>query len=145
MANEGSLSYQLSIKKDNLSHLSRRSFRFTVTGTLGPLPGGVKVPKTGRIVDFQGFITEPGLCEIFNISDTYSFNVGIFDLQTNVFYPLSEVGPGECYPLKLSRDLLEQYNDTGTGTSAPENKLMLKGIDNPAGTDIDAYIGAFER
>jgi len=143
MANEGSLSYQLNLKKGNLSYSNRKSFRFTVTGTLGPLPGGLTIPKTGRIVDFQGFIVEPGACEVANFDETYSFEVGIYDLQTNVFYPLMEVGPGESYPLTLSRNLLEQYNDTGTATSAPENKLMLKGIGNP--TPINGYLGAFER
>jgi hypothetical protein len=143
MANEAALNWNLSIRKDNLIHRDNGSFQVDVSGTLGPVPGGVTVPMTGRIVDFQGFIVEPGMCVVKNYDETYSFEVGIYDLQTNVFYPLSEVGPGESYPLKLSRNLLEQYDDTGTGTSAPENKLMLKGIGNP--TPINAYLGAFEK
>lgn len=143
MAREASISYQFNLKKGNLSYSNRRSFRVDVTGTIGPLPGGVTIPKTGRIIDFQGFIVEPGLCEVANFDETYSFEVGIFDLQINVFYPLMEVGPGEWWPFKLTRNLLEQYNDTGTGTSSPENKLMLKGMINP--TPINGYFGAFEK
>lgn len=141
MADEASVTWSLTVRKNNLSERDNGSFRVDVTGQLGPLPGAMSVPLTGRIVDFSGFITEPGLCVIKNIGETYAFNVGIYDPQTNVFYPLSEVGPGESYPLKLSRDLLEQYNDTGTGTTGPENKLMIKGI----GGEAQGYVGAFER
>jgi hypothetical protein len=54
---------------------------------------------------------------------------------------LGEVLPGESYVIRLSRNLLEQYAGSGTGTTGPENTFRLKA--NEAA--VAALVEAFER
>jgi hypothetical protein len=148
MANEATITSQLQIQKrttaGNLTFLGfgPGSFSADVTGTLGPTPGAVLVTTAGRDIYFTE-LTTPGFCVIANLEPAGGnyFEYGIKDPQTNVYYPLGEVLPGESYVIRLSRNLQEQYAGSGTGTTGPENYLRLKAN---AGT-VRAFVGAFEK
>lgn len=116
------------------------SFEVVVTGTQGPVPGAVLVTTEGTDIDLSE-LTTPGLCEIHNQDDTNFVTVGIWDPEGSKFYPMDEVGPGEKYPKKLSRDLQEEFG-TGTGTTgADTNRLRIKADTDPC----VVYVGAFEK
>ena len=148
MANEARINSSLQIRKTSgtltlLDYASRPSaFQATVTGTKGPSPGAVTAIRTGTVVSFAA-LTIPGFCRISSLdSDTGNYvEYGIYDPQTDVFYPLGEVGPGESYIIKLSRNLLEEYAGTGTGTTAATNSFMLKAFNASA----DCLVEAFEK
>ena len=59
----------------------------------------------------------------------------------NVFYPLGEIHPGESWPIRLSRNLMEQYAGSGTGTTGPENKLRFKAN----GGTVKVLVEVFEK
>ena len=146
MAQEANIRTSLSIRKtDNnvviLDYQSRpTSFNDSVTGTKGPTPGSLTIPVGGKVISFQELIT-PGYCVLKNMDDENYIEYGIRDPDTNRFYPLGEVGPGEVYVLKLSRNLLEEYAGTGTGTSSPGNQFFMKAN----GADVVVSVEAFER
>ncbi len=115
------------------------AFDITVTGTKGPVPGAITVTTAGVDVDFSE-LTTPGYCRLFNHDATNFYEYGIWDPEGNTFYPLGEVGPGESYVLKLSRNLQEEFG-TGTGTSgANTNRLRLKADT----ASVEAVVEAFE-
>jgi hypothetical protein len=58
-----------------------------------------------------------------------------------VFYPLIELLPGESYVFRLSRNIQEQYAGTGTGTTAPDNRLRIKAN----GASCVVLVEAFEK
>lgn len=126
MANEAVINSTLQINKGNLSYLGRpTSFTATVTGTKGPTPGAISATLAGTQVDLSE-LTQPGLCRIMNLDATNFVEYGIWDTENSVFFPLGELLPGESYVLRLSRNIQEEYTGTGTGTTAPTNKLMFK-------------------
>jgi hypothetical protein len=148
MADEATIQNSLQIRKVDatsgavvLEHRSTgpTSFNVDVSGTKGPTPGAITVTTEGTDVDLSE-LTIPGLCEIHNQDGTNFVEVGIWDPEVSKFYPLDEVGPGEKYTRKLSRNLQEEFM-TGTGTTgADTNRLRLK-----ADTDsCEVYVGAFE-
>lgn len=116
------------------------AFQADVDGTIGPLPGSVSVPTTGKIIDLSE-LTTPGLYEIHNQDATNYVEYGIYDPQTDVFYPWGELLPGEKYVGRFSRNLAEEYTGTGTGTTAATNKVMLKAQN----ASCNVYIGVFEK
>ena len=142
MSQEGLVQSRLSIRVGELSYVSpyAKVMRIDVSTLRGPTPGQVVVPTTGRLIYFSE-LTEPGLCEIANLDDTNYVEVGIYDTITGRFTPLLEVGPQECWPLKLSRNLREQYTGSGTGTTGAESYLMIKAN----GASCDVFVGAFDR
>lgn len=146
MSSEATVMSLLSIRKTSgstvlLEYQSRPGqFQADVNGTMGPVPGALLARTTGTVVDF-GQLTIPGLCRIMNLGATYYFEYGIYDPQTDVFYPLGECMPGESYIIRLSRNLLEEYTGTGTGTTAATNQFMLKAF----GGNTNALVEAFEK
>lgn len=145
MANEAKVTSHIAIRKvsGNITQIDYRSpvttFNVDVAGTKGPVPGAIEATTAGIDVDFSELIT-PGLCNIQNQDDTNFVTYGIYDPETTTFFPLGEVGPGESYAIKLSRDLKQEYG-TGTGTTgANTNRLRIKA--NAA--SVNVYIGAFE-
>lgn len=140
MANEASLRISLQIENNNLKYRSHPvNFNVDVTDDLGPTPGLVNAATTGTNVDLSA-LTTPALCRIENIDQTNYATFGIWDPEINKFYPLGEVGPGEFYVLKLSRDLAQEIG-TGTGTTGPEtNRLQVRG--NSA--TVPVVVHAFE-
>lgn len=137
MANEARINSSLQIKTGNLDYQSRpTAFQATVTGAKGPTPGAIAVSTAGTDVDLSELST-PGLCFITNIDSTNYVTYGIWDGAT--FYPLGELLPGECYVLRLSRSLTQEYG-TGTGTTGTNiNRLRLKANGATANIRVEAF------
>jgi len=146
MADEARIQSYLQIRKNSgtITLIDYRSgptvFQATVTGTKGPVPGALTVPTTGKIVDLSE-LTTPGFVFLHNLdSDTSNYvEFGIYDPQTDVFYPLGELNAGESTVFKFSRNLLEEYTGTGTGTSAATNQFMLKSFNASAVVTVEAF------
>lgn len=126
MSNEATVRSSLNVKVGNLDYRSSpTSFRADVSAAKGPTPGIVSIPTTGIAVTFSQ-LTTPGICWVQNLDPTNYFEVGIKDPGTGLFYPLLEYLPGEVWPLRLSRNLLEDYTNSGTGTSGDVNNFWFK-------------------
>lgn len=141
MANEATIQSSLTITKGNLSYQSKpTSFRADVSGTKGPTPGALTVSTVGTDVSFAQ-LTTPALCRISNLDTTNYLTYGIWDSQTDTFYPLGEVLPGESYILRLSRDLAEEYGTgPGTGTTGlATNNLRLRAYNQPLVAVVEAF------
>ena len=130
MSDEAQLQISLQINKnDAVGVVQHRSYptQFTadVTGALGPTPGAFLASIYGTNVDFDE-LTIPGLCKISNQDATNYVTFGICDPETNKFYPLGELLPGEFYILRLSRWLGQEYpgSGTGTGTSGAKTNTL---------------------
>ena len=157
MADEATFQNSLTIMKRSttgakqlLNFQKAVSFRATVTGTKGPLPGSILVPLTGVAVSLSQ-LTTPSIAWLHHqgLADgsdpgsnpsIYYVEVGVKDVLTSRFTPLLELWPGEEYPLRLSRNLLESYNSTGTGTGPANNSLWVMSH----GAACTLWIGAFE-
>jgi len=145
MAREASVRIGLNIRKlsgsitlmdENIS----AGFTADVDGTKGPTPGALTIPTGGKAVSFEELST-PSLCVLKNSDATNYVSYGIYDPQTDVYYPLGELLPGESYVLRLSRDLQEEYVGTGTGTTAANNQFFMKAD----GADVEVTVKAFEK
>lgn len=139
MSNEAQVRVQLQIKKGTFNFVSNpSSFKNDITNALGPSPGTVTVPVSGSGLDVDlSALTNPGLCVIQNLDDTNYVDIGAWDGST--FIPLFEVGPGEIYPYKISRNLGEEFQ-SGTGTSgSPVNTLRLKAYVSPVNVNVLAF------
>jgi len=102
------------------------SFTGDVAGKKGPCPGAFSVSVTGTIVDFSE-LTTPGYAMIRNLDPTNFIEYGAYDPETDKFYPIGEILPGEFYPIRFSRNLGWEYPTSGTGTSGPKtNNFMLR-------------------
>jgi len=110
-----------------------------VAGDGGPTPGQITCTTTGTNVDLSVLAT-PGLCRIQNLDGTNFVTVGIWDPETEVFYPLLELLAGESYALRLSRDLAWEFA-TGTGTIGPETNTLRIKADTAS---CDVLVEAFE-
>lgn len=141
MASEVRINAGLVITEDQDRQYASRPGAFTddlVTGVMvGPFPGTLSIPTAGRDIYFTEF--EPGWCFLHNLDDTNFVEVGIFDTITSRFHPLLELPPGKGFPVKLSRNLSEQYTGSGTGTTAPESYLRLKADTAACFVQIEAF------
>ena len=126
MANEATVRSQLTITKDSLEYSSRpAAFTADVSGVGGPTPGLLSIPTTGEAVDL-GELTTPGFCRVQNLDSTNYVDLGIRDPDSNKFYPLIRLLPGETFVFRLSPDVGGEYG-TGTGTVGPSsNQIYLK-------------------
>lgn len=139
MADEITLNITLQVRNGNLDERTTpNQFNVDMAGTRGPGPGSMTIPIGGKVIDFSP-IGSPGICWIQNIDDTNFVTAGVYDGAR--FYPVAEIGPGEFYPLKLSRYLNQEFVGTGTGTNADQNYFML--IADTASCNV--IIKAFER
>lgn len=145
MADEARINSSLQIRISNgdtvlLDYTSRpNSFTADVSGTKGPSPGAFSVPVTGKIINLEELV-QPGLYRISNLDATNFFEYGIYDPQTDLFYPWGECLPGESYIGRFSRNIMEEYLSTGTGTTGSTNRIFLKA--NTAA--VVALLEAFE-
>jgi len=114
MSNEAFITSRLSIRRGNLNYRdpSAGGFRADVSASVGPSPGYILVPTAGVQVSFPQLVT-PGLVWVQNLDDTNYFELGIKDPGTGLFYPLMELLPGESFPFRFSRNLLEDYTNVG--------------------------------
>lgn len=141
MANEVRVGASLQIVQDADRQYMSRPGAFTDSldngDMVGPTPGTILVPTAGRDVYFPEF--EPGWCNLQNLDEDNVVQVGIFDTITGRFHPLLELPPKKGYPVKLSRDLSEQYTGSGTGTTAPESYLRLKATGAACYVKVEAF------
>lgn len=158
MADECRISISMSIDKRSadkrlylLDFTKKVSLISNIDGTKGPLPGSVLVPLTGIDIDLSQ-LTTPGICWFHHQGPSdetdpgsdpkiYYVDVGIKDSVTGIFYPMLELWPGDQFPLRLSRNLAESYNATGTGTGPAVNTLHMIAYVLPS----NFYVGAFEQ
>lgn len=139
MANEARVTSGFTIKNGNLERrVPTARFSVDVAGEKGPTPGAIAVStnNTGVQVDLSQ-LTTPGLVQITNLSESYYVEWGVYEPATSTFYPVGEVGPGESYCFKFSRNLLEEY--VGTGTSAATNQFRLRATGGSCNVDVQAY------
>ena len=127
MACEIDIRMSLRIRKDKLDYQSNPTgFTDDLTGTKGPTPGAIAVSTQGTNVDLSQ-LTTPGWCWLQNLDVDNYVEWGIYDTERDVFFPIGELGPGQTALYKCSRNVLEEYFPaTGTGTTAPTNKLRLR-------------------
>lgn len=126
MAGEATLRVSLQIVKGNVQYQSPQTgFQDDVAGSKGPCVGAVAVPPAGLDIDLSE-LTIPGWCYVQNQDPTNFVQLGIREPATNRFFPLLLFKPGQGYPVNLSPYVGEQYDNTGTGTSASINKLHAK-------------------
>ena len=138
MTAEAAFNLGVNIDHGNLVyHQYPTSFRVDVTGKKGPTPGAMSASVDGTDVDLSELVT-PTICVIRNLDATNFVEVGVWD--GTEFYPLMEIGPGEHYPFKLSRNLGNSYG-TGTATVDTTHNLRIK-ADTAA---CNVYVGAFEK
>ena len=138
MSNEITISGGVTIKKDNLFRNYPITYRADMTGMLGPTPGAFNVGTGGVIVDLSR-LTTPGLCIITNYDDDNYVTAGIYDPQTDIFYPYMEIPAGQSQPFFMAREILEEYTSTGTGTTGPTNQFMIKANTGICAVSVDAY------
>lgn len=126
MADEARIQTSLQITTGSLQYQSRpTAFTADVAGAKGPVPGAFTAAITGTDVDLSE-LTTPALCRLQNLDPTNFVEVGLWDPEATLFYPLLELLPGESYVVRLSRNLAWQYG-AGTGTAGPEtNRLRVR-------------------
>lgn len=141
MSKELRVVIQLNAVKSYLQYISQpQSFTADMSLVGGPTPGMITVTPEGTDVDLSELV-QPGMCWITNLDDTNFVEYGIKDPNNGTFYPLGELLPGEFYLLRLSRNLFQDYTNTGTGTGAADNTLHFKAN----GADCKVRIDTFER
>jgi len=140
MAREARVSINVTIRNGNLNYRpGPRLFNVDVFGAKGPTPGAIAVSTSGTDVDL-GELTTPGLVIFSNLEDEGGnyYEFGIKDASSGIFFPLGECLPGESWPLRFTRNLLEEY--LGTGTTGPVNTLHLRANSGA----VTALVEAFE-
>lgn len=137
MANEIQIITQLNIvnQPQKVNERSSKNFRFDAEGdNKGPSPGALTIPTTGEDVSFIE-LSNPGPCRITNKGTSY-VDVGVWDGIE--FMPLFEIGPGESYVNKISRNLGKSYG-LGTGTTDSGNTMRLKSYSGAVIVSVEAY------
>lgn len=157
MAREVNFNFSLNVRKvsenglvilnEPLSHASVHD----LVGAKGPLPGSLLISLTGTTISLAQ-LTTPGWCVFKHqgIADgtdpgddpsIYYIDICIKDLISGRSLPFMELQPGMAVPFYFSRNLLEAYNSTGTGTGPANNVLEAQAYIKPC----NLWIGAFER
>lgn len=142
MANEAQIRSSLQILKDPLEYRSQPTvFNADVTGIKGPVPGAITASTAGTDVDLSE-LTVPGFCRLQNLDSTNLVDFGIWDPESDLFYPLGELQPGEVYVIRLSRNLSSEYGTTPSeGTVGPNtNRFRIKAYV----AAVDVVVEAFE-
>ena len=150
MANEVTIRFGVRIRKGNVNYRPPdRQYRAHIESEspAGPTPGSILVTTEGTDLDF-GDIVDPGFCFITNIDNAGGSNISIgpYDPETDRFYPIYEIAPGEVQPGRLDSLLgWESYpasaTGTGTGTSGQTTRLRLRAKSH----DCYAHVEAFTR
>lgn len=130
MASEAEIRASLQIRTtDGEIEYGSRPTTFTgdITGRKGPTPGAITVSIAGTDVDFSELST-PGYARIQNQDLTNRVDVGIWDPETGVFYPMLELLPGESYIIRISRIFPGEYGtDPAVGSTGPNtNRLRIR-------------------
>lgn len=134
----------LDVRKGNFRYRHpKSSFQASMTGSLGPTPGALLISTLGTDISLLEIGT-PGFVVVDNYDDTNFFTLGLWDPTTSLYYPFMEVGPGEFYPFKFSRQLLDELGTggLGTGTTGAPNQVLRAYADT---ADVNGFIGVFEK
>ena len=118
----------------------QQGFQKTKTNIGGPTPGQILVPMGGCAISLS-VLTTPGVCEFYNLDATNYVTIGIRDPATGAFYPLIEIGPGENWVIPLSRSILQDWYNTGTGTTGPTKQLWA----DADTASVKLVVNVFER
>jgi hypothetical protein len=116
------------------------SFAADVSGSIGPTPGSFTVSTSGTDVDLSK-LTTPGLCRLVNMDASNYVVYGPYDPDTDMFYPIGEILPGEGYVLRLHRFFLRE--STGTGTMLGGYNAVLRMRAHTASVVVS--VEAFEK
>ena len=144
MANEVRVQSSLTIKGGNAGNLSYQSQPTSYNGNIsagdGPTPGVVTASQSGTVVNISAVGT-PGYCRMMNLDASNNVEVGVYDPDTNEFYPLLEFPPGLSLVLYLSQFLGSEFGTagTGTGTSGSGVQLMVKGVGGTCLFIVEAF------
>ena len=125
MADEITIQYSLSVLNGNLQERRQTQFQADQTTAKGPTPGALTIPTTGEDISLAE-VTTPGVGRVLNLDATNFVMVGIRDPDSDLFYPLVELLPGESYLMRFSRYLTREIVGTGTGTGTTNNFLHLR-------------------
>lgn len=124
MANEATLRVSLAVRTGHIDFRSQPTgYNSTVVGAKGPTPGAITVTTAGVDVSFAE-LTTPGWCQLQNTDESNYVEWGLHD--GSLFHPVGELGPGETYVFKFSRNLGEEHVALGTGTTGTVNTFHLK-------------------
>lgn len=141
MANEVTVTSSLQVRSGNLSYRSQpQQFRADLVLATGPAPGSFLATYDGVDVDLSQLAT-PSFYRIQNLDATNYVDVGIYDPVNSIFHPLHEVGPGETYVGKLSRNLGQMFTTPGTGTSGTSGALHVKAQTVDCTIIVEAFDG----
>jgi len=128
VANEATLRISLKYRKGNVDYQSgggSTSYNANVDGTaFGPTPGAITVSNLGTVINLSA-LNSPGLVHIKSLDTVGYIEIGIYDAERGVYFPILELLPGEYYVLRLSRNFGEELG-TGTGTTEATNQLWAK-------------------
>lgn len=139
MAKEATIRIALQVRSGMLNYQSNPTyFSADIVDPKGPTPGAFTVSVAGTDTDLSE-LTEPGLCRIMNLDSTNFVEFGIWDPALQDLFVLGELLPGETYVLRLSRNLGETYEGTGTGTTAPTRTLRFKADTAPCVVLVEAF------
>ena len=143
MANEITVRAGLQVRKGFLySPVRLPSFQDDQSGAGGPAPGQFNVSRFGTNLDLSELGT-PGWAFVQNLSNTYSVEWGGWD--GTVFIPIGELLPGQGHPIRLSPNLGERYDDTGTATTAGIYSIRFKADFDSGADGVDVLVEAYER
>jgi hypothetical protein len=147
VANEVVIRQFMSLNKNNLAHNPRqREFTADLDGEGGPTPGFISATYDGTDVDLSQ-LAAPGWIDIYNqepTTDGVTVSWGVYDPETDRYYPVGKLLPGEGTGLFRVDDLLqgEFYPATGSGSSVMTNRLRVKAKD---GDVASVVVSAFEE
>lgn len=140
MSNEGNYTFQLSVRKSsgqiiNFDYSRQKSFTFDVNDTKGPTPGAMTIPTGGKIFRLPE-LAIPGIAVFRNFDTVNYYEYGPYDPDSGKFYPWGEVLPGEEWPFRFCRNILERFYNTGTGTTGRSMYIMVKAV----GGDVNGSV-----
>lgn len=139
MASEAVITSDLKITVGGIQYRSPQPSRFTANASVanGPTPGAFPVSTSGTDINLS-LLTTPGLCVVQNLDATNYVTLGVYESDTDMFYPFAEYLPGESYVLRLARFLNRE--STGTGTLVGYNaRLQLRANGATVWVRVDAF------
>lgn len=143
--NEATIRSSLDIKVGNLDYSSKpTTFKADVPDSKGPTPGILLIPTSGRNITFDE-LTTPGLYRIMNLDEDNYVEYGILIAgeapytALTAFVPLNEILPGESFVGRFSRNLMEYYRGTGTGTSSEINTFHIRANTAPVRILLEVF------
>lgn len=147
MAREGRYTSSLSIqKRDSTSQVYQINYRppagntiFDVSGTAGPTPGSIPVSISGTDISLSALSGPPGWMRVYNQDTTNYVIWGPYDPDTDVFYPICEIMPGEEYAVRLYRFFLRESTGTGTLPGGYNSTLRFQAHTATCQVTVDVF------